>query len=133
MSSPEQKIKVHANAAFKKLGAVYFNPIGGAYGEGGVSDKIAMCRGVGIALECKALNKKPTPLQLKFLEKWAEQGGLSTWWDGNYLAWISPLSVGDALRGEWASSTGVVGAKKLASVLELLVVSVRAAERNEDR
>lgn len=80
--TPEQRIKKVVNAAFNEMGAVYINPIGGAYGTAGVSDKVAVWRGVPIACECKTFGKKPTKLQYHFLEKWHRVGGLATWFDG---------------------------------------------------
>jgi Holliday junction resolvase len=61
--TPEAKVKKKVVDVLKKYGAYYFFPATGGYGRSGVPDIVSCYRGVFIAIECKAGNNKPTPLQ----------------------------------------------------------------------
>ena len=61
--TPEAKVKKKVVDVLKKYGAYYFFPATGGYGRSGVPDIVCCYRGVFIAIECKAGNNKPTPLQ----------------------------------------------------------------------
>ena len=58
--TPESKVKAKVVAQLKALGAYYFYPV----------------RGTFFAIECKAGNNKPTPLQQKNIDAITKQGGL---------------------------------------------------------
>jgi Holliday junction resolvase len=61
--TPEAKVKKKVVDVLKKNGAYYFFPATGGYGRSGVPDIVSCYRGVFVAIECKAGNNKPTPLQ----------------------------------------------------------------------
>jgi Holliday junction resolvase len=61
--TPEAKVKKKVVDVIKKNGAYYFFPATGGYGRSGVPDIVCCYRAVFIAIECKAGNNKPTPLQ----------------------------------------------------------------------
>lgn len=61
--TPEAKVKKKVVDVIKKHGAYYFFPATGGYGRSGVPDIVSCYRGVFVAIECKAGNNKPTPLQ----------------------------------------------------------------------
>jgi Holliday junction resolvase len=61
--TPEAKVKKKVVDVLKKNGAYYFFPATGGYGRSGVPDIVCCYRGVFVAIECKAGNNKPTPLQ----------------------------------------------------------------------
>ena len=61
--TPEAKVKKKVVDVIKKNGAYYFFPATGGYGRSGVPDVVCCYRGYFVAIECKAGNNKPTPLQ----------------------------------------------------------------------
>jgi Holliday junction resolvase len=61
--TPEAKVKKKVVDVLKKNGAYYFFPATGGFGRSGVPDIVCCYRGVFVAIECKAGNNKPTPLQ----------------------------------------------------------------------
>jgi hypothetical protein len=61
--TPEAKVKKKVVDVIKKNSAYYFFPATGGYGRSGVPDVVCCYRGVFVAIECKAGNNKPTPLQ----------------------------------------------------------------------
>lgn len=67
--TPEAKVKKKVVDVIKKNGAYYFFPATGGYGRSGVPDIVCCYRGVFIAIECKAGNNKPTPLQEAEMDK----------------------------------------------------------------
>lgn len=67
--TPEAKVKKKVVDVIKKHGAYYFFPATGGYGRSGVPDIVCCYRGVFIAIECKAGNNKPTPLQEAEMDK----------------------------------------------------------------
>lgn len=74
--TPEAKVKAKVVAQLKALGAYYFYPVTGGYGSSGVPDIVGCLRGKFFAIECKAGNNKPTPLQQKNIDAITKQGGL---------------------------------------------------------
>ena len=74
--TPESKVKAKVVAQLKALGAYYFYPVTGGYGGSGVPDIVGCLRGKFFAIECKAGNNKPTPLQQKNIDAITKQGGL---------------------------------------------------------
>ena len=74
--TPEAKVKAKVVAQLKTLGAYYFYPVTGGYGSSGVPDIVGCLRGTFFAIECKAGNNKPTPLQQKNIDAITKQGGL---------------------------------------------------------
>jgi Holliday junction resolvase len=74
--TPESKVKAKVVAQLKALGAYYFYPVTGGYGGSGVHDIVGCLRGKFFAIECKAGNNKPTPLQQKNIDAITKQGGL---------------------------------------------------------
>ena len=74
--TPESKVKAKVVAQLKALGAYYFYPVTGGYGGSGVPDIVGCLRGKFLAIECKAGNNKPTPLQQKNIDAITKQGGL---------------------------------------------------------
>jgi len=67
--TPEAKVKKKVVDVIKKNGAYYFFPATGGYGRSGVPDVVCCYRAVFIAIECKAGNNKPTPLQEVEMDK----------------------------------------------------------------
>lgn len=74
--TPEAKVKAKVVAQLKLLGAYYFYPVTGGYGSSGVPDIVGCLRGKFFAIECKAGNNKPTPLQQRSIDNITKQGGL---------------------------------------------------------
>ena len=75
--TPEAKVKKKVVAILKEMGAYYFYPVTGGYGQSGVPDIVGCYRGRFFGIECKAGKNKPTPLQEKNLKQIAEAGGVS--------------------------------------------------------
>lgn len=75
--TPEAKVKKKVVAILKELGAYYFYPVTGGYGQSGVPDIVGCYQGRFFGIECKAGKNKPTPLQEKNLKQIAEAGGVS--------------------------------------------------------
>jgi Holliday junction resolvase len=73
--TPEAKVKKKVVDVIKKYGAYYFFPATGGYGRSGVPDIVCCYRGIFIAIECKAGNNKPTPLQEAEMQKIREAQG----------------------------------------------------------
>jgi len=61
--TPEAKVKKKVVNVLKNFGAYYFYPVTGGFGRSGVPDIVGCYLGQFIAIECKAGNNKPTPLQ----------------------------------------------------------------------
>ena len=74
--TPEAKVKKVVVAQLKQLGAYYFYPVTGGYGQSGVPDVVGCYHGVFFGIECKAGKNKPTPLQDKNLKQIRDAGGL---------------------------------------------------------
>ena len=73
--TPEAKVKKKVVDVIKKNGAYYFFPATGGYGRSGVPDIVCCYRGYFVAIECKAGNNKPTPLQEAEMAKIREAQG----------------------------------------------------------
>lgn len=73
--TPEAKVKKRVVDVIKKNSAYYFFPATGGYGRSGVPDIVCCYRGVFVAIECKAGNNKPTPLQEAEMQKIREAKG----------------------------------------------------------
>ena len=76
-STPEAKIKAKVVAQLKALGAYYFYPVTGGYGNSGVPDIVGCYRGKFFGIECKAGKNKPTKLQELNLRQIEEAGGIA--------------------------------------------------------
>ena len=74
--TPEAKVKKKVVAQLKELGAYYFYPVTGGYGQSGVPDIVGCYHGVFFGIECKAGKNKPTALQDKNLKQIRNAGGL---------------------------------------------------------
>lgn len=74
--TPEAKVKKVVVAQLKQLGAYYFYPVTGGYGQSGVPDVVGCYKGLFFGIECKAGKNKPTPLQDKNLKQIRDAGGL---------------------------------------------------------
>jgi pantoate kinase len=76
-AKPEVKVKAKIKELLKEYNAAYLMPIGTGYGISGVSDFIICYNSKFIAIEAKAGNNKPTPLQQIFLENVRKAGGIA--------------------------------------------------------
>ena len=75
--TPEAKVKKKVVAQLKEMGAYYFYPVTGGYGQSGVPDVVGCYKGIFFGIECKAGGNKPTALQEKNLKDIAECDGIS--------------------------------------------------------
>ena len=75
--TPEQKVKKKVVAQLKEMGAYYFYPVTGGYGQSGVPDVVGCYKGIFFGIECKAGSNKPTPLQDKNLTDIRKQKGIA--------------------------------------------------------
>jgi len=75
--TPESKVKAKVVAQLNALGAYYFYPVTGGWGNSGVPDIVACYKGRFIGIECKAGKNKPTKLQQKNLDDIAAAGGVA--------------------------------------------------------
>ena len=75
--TPEAKVKKKLVAVLKELGAYYFYPVTGGYGQSGVPDIVGCYQGSFFGIECKAGKNKPTALQEKNLRDIAKSGGIA--------------------------------------------------------
>ena len=75
--TPEAKVKKQVVQQLKLLDAYYFYPVTGGYGRSGVPDIVGCYKGKFFAIECKAGNNKPTPLQALNLEQIMLTGGIA--------------------------------------------------------
>ena len=75
--TPEAKVKKKVVAVLKELGAYYFYPVTGGYGQSGVPDIVGCYQGSCFGIECKAGKNKPTALQEKNLRDIAKSGGIA--------------------------------------------------------
>lgn len=75
-ATPEGKVKTRITAILDAVGAVYFMPIGSAYGRAGVSDYVVLYRGKYLEVEAKATARsRRTGLQKKRQADVESQGG----------------------------------------------------------
>jgi Holliday junction resolvase len=75
--TPEAKVKRKVVAQLKEMGAYYFYPVTGGYGQSGVPDVVGCYKGIFFGIECKAGSNKPTPLQDKNLTDIKKQKGIA--------------------------------------------------------
>lgn len=77
--TPEAKVKKQIKTYLKSLhpNMVEFSPIAGRFASIGVSDIICCINGRFVALEVKAPGGKATPLQLDFIRRVREAGGIA--------------------------------------------------------
>ena len=75
--TPEAAVKKKVVQQLKLLDAYYFYPVTGGYGRSGVPDIVGCYKGKFFAIECKAGNNKPTPLQALNLEQIMLTGGIA--------------------------------------------------------
>ena len=61
--TPEGLVKDAVQTLLKELEVYYFTPVTGGYGRSGVPDLVCCVDGMFLAIECKAGDNKPTPLQ----------------------------------------------------------------------
>jgi hypothetical protein len=79
-STPEKKVKQNVVSVLTELDAYYFYPATGGYGRSGIPDIVACLGGRFIGIECKAGNKKPTPLQARELQAVKDSGGIAIYY-----------------------------------------------------
>lgn len=75
--TPEAKVKRKVVAQLKEMGAYYFYPVTGGYGQSGVPDVVGCYKGIFFGIECKSGSNKPTPLQDKNLTDIRKQKGIA--------------------------------------------------------
>ena len=75
--TPEAKVKKKVVAQLKELGAYYFYPVTGGYGQSGVPDIVGCYHGVFFGIECKAGKNTPTALQQMNLDQINDACGLA--------------------------------------------------------
>tara|TARA_R100001224_G_scaffold101752_1_gene73418 strand:+ start:383 stop:685 length:303 start_codon:yes stop_codon:yes gene_type:complete len=75
--TPEAKVKKKVVTQLKEMGAYYFYPVTGGYGQSGVPDVVGCYKGIFFGIECKAGSNKPTPLQDKNLTDIRKQKGIA--------------------------------------------------------
>ena len=76
-STPEKKVKDKAVKILRSYGVYYFFPATHGFGRSGVPDIICCAKGKFIAIECKAGNNKPTPLQEREIKAIGDNGGIA--------------------------------------------------------
>lgn len=80
MSTPEGTIKYKLDTKLKErelAGNLWrYSPQAGPFGRSGIPDRLVLCNGYLIGIECKAdASKKPTPLQEKAMADIQASGG----------------------------------------------------------
>jgi Holliday junction resolvase len=66
--TPEAAVKDSVQKLLKELEVYYFTPVTGGYGRSGVPDLVCCVDGMFLAIECKAGDNKPTPLQFREMD-----------------------------------------------------------------
>lgn len=77
VQTPEGKVKAKVTRILKDAGVYYFFAATHGYGRSGIPDVVACVAGRFLAIECKAGNNKPTPLQLREIEAIKAAGGVA--------------------------------------------------------
>ena len=90
-STPESKVKQKAVKIIKAYGIYYFFPATHGFGRSGVPDIICCADGRFVAIECKAGNNKPTPLQEKEMAAIKAAGGIAVVVNENNLTMLDEL------------------------------------------
>ena len=93
--TPEAKVKKVVVAQLKQLGAYYFYPVTGGYGQSGVPDIVGCYEGLFFGIECKAGKNKPTPLQDKNLKQIHNAGGIDLVVNEDNMNDVARLILGD--------------------------------------
>jgi len=93
--TPEAKVKKVVVAQLKQLGAYYFYPVTGGYGQSGVPDVVGCYEGLFFGIECKAGKNKPTPLQDKNLKQIHNAGGMDLVVNEDNMNAVARLILGD--------------------------------------
>jgi len=93
--TPEAKVKKVVVAQLKQLGAYYFYPVTGGYGQSGVPDVVGCYEGLFFGIECKAGNNKPTPLQDRNLKQIRDAGGIDLVVNEDNMNAVARLILGD--------------------------------------
>jgi len=75
--TPEAKVKAKCRKLLDTFGAYYFFPATGGFGRSGVPDIVISYKGRFFAIECKAGNNKPTPLQLNEIKAINDSGAVA--------------------------------------------------------
>lgn len=75
--TPEGKVKDKVKKLLKQFGVYYFMPSTHGYGSSGVPDIVGLYKGRFIGIECKALGKQATDLQIHNLMQIQENGGIA--------------------------------------------------------
>lgn len=75
--TPEGVVKQQIKNYLKENGYWFFMPMGTAYGRTGVPDFVCCKDGRLIAIEAKAGDKKPSPMQALEMESIREHGGVA--------------------------------------------------------
>ena len=93
--TPEAKVKKVVVAQLKQLGAYYFYPVTGGYGQSGVPDVVGGYEGLFFGIECKAGKNKPTPLQDRNLKQIRDAGGIDLVVNEDNMNAVARLILGD--------------------------------------
>jgi len=75
--TPEAKVKAKCRKLLDTFGAYYFFPATGGFGRSGVPDIVISYKGRFFAIECKAGNNKPTPLQQREIKAINDSGAVA--------------------------------------------------------
>tara|TARA_B110000483_G_scaffold28793_1_gene34900 strand:+ start:1853 stop:2140 length:288 start_codon:yes stop_codon:yes gene_type:complete len=94
--TPEAKVKKVVVAQLKQLGAYYFYPVTGGYGQSGVPDVVGCYKGLFFGIECKAGKNKPTPLQDRNLKQIRDAGGIDLVVNEDNMNAVARLILGDS-------------------------------------
>lgn len=98
-STPEKKVKDKVVKILKENGVYYFFPATYGLGRSGVPDIICCVDGRFLAIECKAGDNKPTPLQQRELKAIADAGGSALVINEDNLS--SVVDIVALLRRDW--------------------------------
>lgn len=75
--TPEAKVKAKVKKILDAYDAYYFMPATHGYGSSGVPDIVGCFNGKFLAIECKAGNNTPTPLQIRNLTEIGRTKGIA--------------------------------------------------------
>tara|TARA_R110000868_G_C10921256_1_gene765715 strand:+ start:2082 stop:2396 length:315 start_codon:yes stop_codon:yes gene_type:complete len=75
--TPEGKVKKVITTELRKVGAYFFYPVTGGFGNSGIPDIVGCYKGKFFGIECKAGKNTPTALQFQNLMKITRAGGIS--------------------------------------------------------
>jgi hypothetical protein len=95
MSTPEGKVKDSVKKVLKKFGVYWHCPVQNGMGAPSL-DFVCCYRGLYVAIETKALGKRPTPRQLLTIEEIEKSGGKVFVIDGDLAeleGWLNEKSV----------------------------------------